>query len=162
MTKINKPLGLIRIDSEENIAHSKKNKFNWRVAAYSVVLVALWGFLTFLIVTRKDVAATVVRTPGQIYQTQPDGRLSNLYSIKLANKTRKDIPLTLKLEGINGEIQVIGNALKVPRESYHQSPFFVKLQPNQLERRKTKIKIGIYQAGKRIETAETTFLGPGN
>jgi cytochrome c oxidase accessory protein FixG len=162
MTKINKPLGLIRIDSEENIAHSKKNKFNWRVAAYSVVLLALWSFLTFLIITRKDVAATVVRTPGQIYQTQPDGRLSNLYSIKLANKTRKDIPLTLKLEGINGEIQVIGNALKVPRESYHQSPFFVKLQPNQLERRKTKIKIGIYQAGKRIETAETTFLGPGN
>ncbi|RYF81706.1 MAG: 4Fe-4S binding protein, partial [Chitinophagaceae bacterium] len=90
MTKINKPLGLIRIDSEENIATGRKNKFNWRVAAYSTVLVALLGFLTFLILSRKDVDATVVRAAGQIYQTQPDGRLSNLYSIKLANKTRKD------------------------------------------------------------------------
>src|SRR5205085_11261108 len=44
MEKVNKPLGLIRIDSEENIQQSKKNKFNWRFAAYSFVLVLLVGF----------------------------------------------------------------------------------------------------------------------
>jgi len=162
MTKINKPLGLIRIDSEENIATGKKNKFNWRVAAYSTVLVALLGFLTFLILSRKDVDATVVRAAGQIYQTQPDGRLSNLYSIKLANKTRKDLPITLKVENMDGEIAVVGNALHVGPESYLQTPFFVKIDPGQLGRRKTKIMIGVYQGHKRITTAETTFMGPGN
>jgi cytochrome c oxidase accessory protein FixG len=123
MTAINKPLGLVRIDSEENIATSKKNKFNWRIAAYSFMLIALWGFLTFLIITRKDVEVTVLRTPGQIFQTLEDGRVSNLYSVKLANKTRKDISLKLKLEGVDGEIQLISNALKVPAESWFQSPF---------------------------------------
>lgn len=162
MTKIGKPTGLIRIDSEENIAEGKKNRFNWRVAAYSAVLVLLVGFLGFLIMSRKDVDATVLRTPGQIFQTLPDGRISNLYSIKLTNKTRKDIPLTLKLEGVEGEIQVVGNALTVQKESYFQSPFFVKIAPDKLERRKTKIKISVYQGSKRIETDETTFLGPGN
>ncbi|HEY1021692.1 MAG TPA: cytochrome c oxidase accessory protein CcoG, partial [Flavisolibacter sp.] len=160
MTKINKPLGLIRIDSEENIATGKKNKFNWRVAAYSIVLVVLLGFLGFLVASRTDVDATVLRTPGQIYQTLPDGRISNLYSIKLANKTRKDIPLTLKLEAMDGEVQVIGNSLKVAAESYYQSPFFIKLAPDQLKRRKTKIRIGVYQGHKRIEVAETTFMAP--
>lgn len=160
MTKINKPLGLIRIDSEENIELSKKNKFNWRFASYSFVLVALIGFLAFLIMTRKDVDAKVLRTAGQIYQTQPDGRISNLYSIKLANKTRKEIPITLKLEGIDGEVTLIGNALKVPAESYFQSPFFVKINADKIESRKTKISIGVYEGHKRIETAETTFMGP--
>ncbi|HEV7331278.1 MAG TPA: cytochrome c oxidase accessory protein CcoG [Flavisolibacter sp.] len=160
MTKINKPLGLIRIDSEENIATGKKNKFNWRVAAYSFVLLALLGFLAFLIMSRNDVDATVLRTPGQIYQTLPDGRIANLYSIKLANKTRKDIPLTLKLESLEGEVQVIGNKLTVAAESYYQSPFFIKVNPDQLEHRKTKIRIGVYQGHKRIEVAETTFMGP--
>lgn len=160
MTKINKPLGLIRIDSEENIATGKKNKFNWRVAAYSAVLLILLGFLAFLVISRNDVDATVLRTPGQIYQTLPDGRISNLYSIKLANKTRKDIPLTLKLETLDGEVQVIGNSLKVAAESYYQSPFFIKLAPDQLKRRKTKIRIGVYQGQKKIETAETTFMAP--
>jgi cytochrome c oxidase accessory protein FixG len=162
MTKISKPLGLIRIDSEENIEHSRKNKFNWRVAAYSMVLLVLLGFLAFLVISRKDVSATVLRTPGQIFQTQPDGRISNLYSIKLANKTRKDIPVTLKLENIEGEIQIIANNLTVPKESYFQSPFFVKVNPANLEHRKTKIKIGVYQGSKLIETDETTFMGPGN
>jgi cytochrome c oxidase accessory protein FixG len=160
MTKINKPLGLIRIDSEENIATGKKNKFNWRVAAYSAVLLVLLGFLAFLVVSRNDVDATVLRTPGQIYQALTDGRISNLYSIKLANKTRKDIPLTLKLEDLQGEVQVIGNKLTVARESYYQSPFFIKLSPDQLKRRKTKIRIGVYQGHKKIETAETTFMAP--
>jgi hypothetical protein len=160
MTNINKPLGLIRIDSEENIAQSKKIGFNWRIAAYSFVLIALWGFLTYLIISRKDVDATVLRTPGQIYQIQPDGRISNLYSIKLANKTRKNIPVTLTLENMPGEIQVISNSINVPGESWFQSPFFVKLKPDQINRRKTKIRIGIYQSHKRIATAETTFMAP--
>lgn len=162
MDKINKPLGLIRIDSEENIASSKRNKFNWRFAGYSFVLISLLGFLAFLLAGRSDVDATVLRTPGQIFQTQPDGRLSNLYSIKLANKTRKDLPMTLKLENIKGEIVVIGNQLTVPAESYFQSPFFVKIERRYINRRKTKLSIGVYEGGKKIETAETTFMGPGN
>lgn len=162
MTKINKPLGLIRIDSEENIQHSKKNKFNWRFASYCFILAALIGSLAFLIMSRKDVDAKVLRTAGQIYQTLPDGRISNLYSIKLANKTRKDLPITLKLESMEGEVMVIGNALKVPAESYAQSPFFVKVDAGKIENRKTKIIIGVYQGHKRIESAETTFMGPGN
>ncbi|NTS41679.1 cytochrome c oxidase accessory protein CcoG [Flavisolibacter sp. BT320] len=160
MTKINKPLGLIRIDSEENIATGKKNKFNWRVAAYSAVLVLLLCFLGFLVASRTDVDATVLRTPGQIYQTLPDGRIANLYSIKLANKTRKDVPLTLKLEDLEGEVQVIGNKLTVAGESYYQSPFFIKITPDQLSKRKTKIRIGVYQDHKRIEVTETTFMAP--
>lgn len=162
MDKINKPLGLIRIDSEENIAHSKKNKFNWRFAGYSLVLAALLGFLVILLASRTDVDATVLRTPGQIFQMQPDGRISNLYSIKLANKTRSDMPMSLKLENIEGEISIIGKNLTVPAESYFQSPFFVKINRNNIHHRKTKLSIGIYEGIKKIETVETTFMGPGN
>ncbi|HEY0039457.1 MAG TPA: 4Fe-4S dicluster domain-containing protein, partial [Flavisolibacter sp.] len=162
MDKINKPLGLIRIDSEENIEHSRKNKFNWRFGSYSFILLALLGFLAFLVMSRKDVDAKVLRTPGQLFQTLPDGHISNLYSVKLANKTRKDIPITLKLEGIDGEVTLIGNALKVPAESYFQSPFFIKIKADKIESRKTKIIIGVYQGHKRLQAAETTFMGPEN
>jgi hypothetical protein len=160
MEKLNRQTGLIRLDSEENIAHSKKHG-NWRLKAYSTVMVLLLGFLAYLLVSRNDVDATVLRTPGQIFQTLPDGRLSNLYSLKLANKTRKDVPLTLKLENIKGEINIIGNNLTVPKESYYQTPFFVKINRGEIVRRKTPIVIGIYENGKKIKSTETTFLGPG-
>jgi len=162
MDGINKPRGLIRIDSEENIEHARKNKFNWRLGAYSSILVLLVAFLAYLLLSRKDVDATVLRTPGQIFQTQPDGRISNLFNIKLANKTRKNIPMTLKLENVKGEISIIGNNLTVPAESYFQSPFFVKIEKGQIEKRKTKLLIGVYEGDKKIETAETTFIGPAD
>lgn len=161
MEKINKPLGLIRIDSEENIAHSRKSKFNWRLASYSSVLVILLGVLVYLLASREDVDATILRTQGQLFQAQPDGRISNLYNIKLANKTRKDIPLTLKLENIKGEVTLINPKLVVPAESYLQTPFFVKVDKSEIRRRKTELVIGVYEGNKKIKTTETTFLGPG-
>lgn len=161
MNSINKAEGLIRIDSEENIAHSRKNKFNWRLASYSFILISLMGFLVYLLASRNDVDARVLRASGQIFQTQADGRISNLYSIKLTNKTRKDLPMTLKLENAKGEITIIGKPLVVPAESYFQSPFFVKIDRSLVTERKTKLKIGVYEGGKKIETAETTFIGPG-
>jgi cytochrome c oxidase accessory protein FixG len=161
MDKINKPLGLIRYESEENIAHNKKSKFNWRIAGYSVVLVLLLSFLTVLLVTRDDVDARVLRTAGQMYQTQPDGRLSNLYNIKLINKTRKEISVSLRLENMKGEITVVANNLVVPKESYFQTPFFVKIERQLITKRKTPIVLGVYEGDKKIETVKTTFLGPG-
>jgi polyferredoxin len=161
MAKINKPAGLIRYESEENILHNKKSKFNWRFAGYSVVLMALLGVLGILLATRDDVDARILRTAGQLYQEMPGGKISNLFNIKLANKTRKDVPVVLKLENIKGEIQVIARELIVPKESYFQTPFFVKIDSSLIIKRKTPIVLGVYQGDKKIETLKTTFLGPG-
>jgi cytochrome c oxidase accessory protein FixG len=161
MEKISKPPGLIRYESEENIAHSKKSKINWRTASYSFVLILLLGFLTILLTTRDDVDAKILRTAGQMYQSLPDGRISNLYNIKLVNKTRKDIPVSLKLENMKGEIMVIAKELVVPAESYFQTPFFVKIDRTLITKRKTPIALGVYEGDKKIETVNTTFLGPG-
>ncbi|HVT86747.1 MAG TPA: cytochrome c oxidase accessory protein CcoG [Chitinophagaceae bacterium] len=161
MDKVGRPRGLIRYESEENIAHSKKTKFNWRIAAYSFVLLLLTGALAVMLVTREDVDARILRTAGQMYQSLPDGRVANLYNIKLANKTRKDIPVSLKLENIKGEIEVIAKDMTVPKESYFQSPFIVKIDRQLIEKRKTPITLGIYEGNKKIKTISTTFLGPG-
>lgn len=161
MTRINKPLGLIRYESEENIAHSRKGKFNWRIAGYSIVLTVLLSVLSILIITRDDVDARILRTAGQMFQREQDGRISNIYNIKLANKTHEDIPMTLRLENIKGEISIIGKTLVVPKESYFQTPFFVKIDRSLITRRKTPIVLGVYEGDKKIKTVKTTFLGPG-
>ena len=161
MDKINKPQGLIRIDSEENIQHSRKSKWNVRLVAYSAIMVALLGLLTYLLASRQDMDATILRSSGQMFQTLPNGQIANLYTIKLANKTRKDKPIILKLENKVGEVRVIAPKFVVPAESYFQTPFFIHLDRSQVDRRKTVLQIGVYERGKRIKTAEATFFGPG-
>ena len=161
MDKVGRPKGLIRYESEENIAHSKKTKFNWRIAAYSFVLVLLTSALVVMLITRDDVDARVLRTAGQMFQTMPDGRISNLYNIKLVNKTRKEIPVTMRLENMKGEITVVQKDMVVPKESHFQTSFFVKIERQLVVKRKTPIVLGVYQGDKKIETIKTTFLGPG-
>jgi cytochrome c oxidase accessory protein FixG len=161
MDKVGRPRGLIRYESEENIAHSKKTKFNWRIAAYSFVLLLLTSALVIMLVTRDDVDARVLRTAGQMYQTLPGDTISNLYNIKLVNKTRKEIPVMMKLENMSGEINIVGDNLVVPKESYFQTSFFIKISKQYITKRKTPVVLGVYEGDKKIETIKTTFLGPG-
>jgi cytochrome c oxidase accessory protein FixG len=159
MDHIGKPQGLIRYASENNIAKKEKTTYTWRLKMYTIVLIALISFLAVLLITRADVSARIIKTPGQTYQKLEGGKISNLYNIKLANKTRRLIHVVLKLEEMEGEISMI-NPIDVPKESYFQTSFFVTFKKEQLHHRKTKFKVGIYENGKRIQTATATFLGP--
>lgn len=159
MESVNKPKGLIRYASENNIARNEPTRFTWRMMLYSGVLLLLVSFLAVLLITRDDVDARILRAQGQTFQNLPDGRVANLYNVKLANKTRKELPLTLKLENAEGEIQLI-QQIVVPKESYFQTSFFVKLNRSAITKRKMPLVIGVYDNGKKIQTRKTTFLAP--
>ncbi len=159
MDHIGKPRGLIRYASENNIAHKEKTTYTSRMKMYTVVLFSLITFLATLLISRDDVSVRIMRTAGQMYQRQEAQKISNLYNIKLANKTRKFIHLELKLENIEGEIKMV-NAINIPKKSYYQTSFFVVLKTVQIKKRKTKINLGVYQDGKKIETITASFIGP--
>jgi polyferredoxin len=159
MDHIHKPKGLIRYASENGIALKQKMTYTWRLKLYTLVLSLLLIFLAVLLMTRADVAARMMRTSGQTYQLLTGHKISNLYNIKLVNKTRKNIHLDLKLENIEGEIKLIG-VVDVPKESYFQTSFFIILKNEQLKARKTKVKVGIYENGKRMDVLTAIFLGP--
>jgi cytochrome c oxidase accessory protein FixG len=160
MVGVNRPTGLIRFASENNVAAGEKPRFTTRIKAYSAVLVLLVTALGFMLVSRDDVDVTILRTAGSVYQTLPDGRIGNIYNAKLANKTHKDIPLDLKLEDIKGEIEIVGGDIIAPKEDYRVVTFILKVDPGQVKQRKTPIRFGVYQGGKKIRTANSTFMGP--
>jgi len=161
MTKVKKPTGLIRYASENSIINGVKLKLNRRIKAYSAVLILLLSLLAFLLVSRTDLDVTLMRTSGMSYTTLPDGRLGNLYNLKLANKTHKDIEFKLKLENLPGEIELVGSGgLKVKKEDYTHLQFFVKLNKADVTNWKTEVKIGMYAAGKKIKTITAKFIGP--
>ncbi|MEO6541125.1 MAG: FixG Ig-like domain-containing protein, partial [Ferruginibacter sp.] len=132
-----------------------------RIKAYSVVLGLLLSLLTFLLVSRTDLDVTLMRTAGMTYTKLPDGRLANLYNLKLVNKTHQDIDFILKLENLPGEISLVGTGeLKVKKEDYSHVQFFVKLKKENVTNWKTEVKIGMYEEHKKIKTITAKFIGP--
>jgi cytochrome c oxidase accessory protein FixG len=161
MVSVNKPKGLVRYASENSIKNGVQLKFTARIKAYTVVLTLLLTLLTFLIISRTDLDARVMRISGMTYTSLPDGRIANLYTLKLANKTHQDIPFTLKLEDVKGEIQIVGNSsLVVKQKDYSQLQFFIKIKRDEVTSWKKIIHIGLYENGEKLKTMEAKFIGP--
>lgn len=159
MKSVGLPQGLIRLDSENGIANKQPWRFTKRIMAYTTVLCLLIGVLVTLLVTRKDVDATIMRTPGMLYQ-QDSGYVSNLYNIKLINKTHHDIPVQVKLESAEGFVRMIGKPLNVTAASEAAGTFFILLPQAAVSKRKTTLKLILYAGDRKIKTIHTSFLGP--
>ena len=162
MDKIRKPRGLVRYASESGIANNEKLRFTTRMKMYTVLLGVLISILGFMLATRKDVDATVMRTPGQLYQERGSDSVSNLYNIKVANKTVQNVPLTMKLENFPGNIEIIGShhLIDVKKEGQGAGSFFVVLPRKMIQERSTLLKIGLYEGDKKLDVIKTSFLGP--
>lgn len=160
MRKINRPTGLIRYASLNGIERGEPLRFTPRLRGYSVVLAALIGFWAFLVFTRSDVQTTVLRAPGALFQTMPDGRLSNLYTVRLVNKTSHAVPLQFKLENLPGELEVMGGEIVVPPQALTQTSALIILDPKTIKPGSTRILLGVYSHGRRLELLKTNFMGP--
>ncbi len=161
MDKIHKPRGLIRYASENSIATGEPLHYTSRMKIYTGLCLLVLTLLSVLLFTRKDIDVTVMRTPGQLFQEKGADSVSNLYNIKVMNKTDKDIPLTIKIVSMNGSVQVVGKPyIHVPKEGQGSGSFFLILSKKDIHNRKTELKLALYEGDKKILTETTSFLGP--
>lgn len=161
MIKVNRPTGLIRYASENEIADKKKFHLNFKVKGYSFILLLLLGVMTYLIASGKSIDTNITRAQGQLYTEQQDGKITNLYNAKIINKTNKLQSYKMKVEGIDAEVKMVTDdkALLKP-EAINEVTFFINIDKSKLRERKTDLLVGVYNDGELVETVKTTFLGP--
>ena len=161
MESVNLPKGLIRYASEDEIEKKAKFKFTTRMKGYSAVLFILTGILIGLLFIRSEVETTILRLPGQLFQHKGDN-ISNIYTFKIINKTTTDFnDVHFKLMNIKGKLNVVGvQDLKIPKQSMSKGTLFIEINQYLLDNDKTKIKIGVYNGTKKMETTATSFLSP--
>ncbi|MEI6394314.1 MAG: cytochrome c oxidase accessory protein CcoG [Verrucomicrobiota bacterium] len=162
MTKIGRPRGLIRYASLDGIERHERLRVTPRLVGYAVLLAALTSLWVFLVFTRADVGATLLRAQGALFQQMPDGHFSNLYTIRVVNKTSHAIPIQLKLENLPGNIQVMDKEIVVPAQKQTETSVLIDLDPAVLKPGATPLVIGVFSGARRLETLKTSFIGPRN
>lgn len=162
MVKIDKPKGLIRYSSENIILGSEKKIFTPRVAGYAAVLLVLASTFVTLLVNRSELDTSIFRQRGTLYQELPGGLYSNIYEIKIINKTSEPKNYELRLISPKGELVPLGNISNVPAQELIEGRFLIKLDKADLQGLQTNLELGVYTDGKQIETKKTGFLGPAN
>lgn len=164
MEKVGLPKGLIRYASEDEIVKKEPFKLTARMKGYISVLAILIGVFIGMLFLRNDVEATILHMPGQLFQREENGVISNIYNYNIINKTEREFDnVTFRLVEPKGEIKLVGSPFaKVPKQGTTKGTFFVKIKESDLKEEKVVLKIEVYNNDKVIETATTNFLGPRN
>jgi cytochrome c oxidase accessory protein FixG len=161
MLRVKRPEGLIRYASERSIADKTKLKFNIRILFYSVVLTGLLILIAFLFSIRTDIESTILRQKGTMYQEYDSLHYSNIYLIQVINKTRKELPVELKLdEPANGEIKMIGDPLVVKKGQVGEAQFLVLIRKSDVKTANTEVEFKVMSNGKKMDEIKSTFVGP--
>lgn len=163
MEKINLPTGLIRYASEDNIENKAEFKVTLRVKAYIGVLTVLIAVLISMLFMRNDIEARVLRLPGQLYERKDNNLISNVFTYKLVNKTTEGIEdVSIKLMSHEGTVKLVSthDTFDVPKQGIAEGTLFIEINNSKLTGDRNKIKIGIYEGEKLIETTTANFLGP--
>lgn len=161
MEKIKKPKKLIKYASLNGIENKSKFKFTPRMILYSVILVILLGVLGYLLSVRTEYSVNILRTPGMLFQEQPNGKISNVYDLNIVNKTFQETPVQIKLISPKaGELKLVGNEIILKPQQIVETKFLVFINKLDLKKMNTPIEVGVYDRDKLIKKVKTSFLGP--
>lgn len=162
MKRIKKPEGLIRYSSERTIAEGTKLRFNVRILFYSVVLTGLLVLIGYLFSIRTDIETTILRLPGSMFQEYDSANYSNIYTIQVVNKTRKELSVELVLDEPEGIIKMMGDPLVVKKGEVGEANFLVVINKSKIEHSLTEVEFKVKSGEREMEEIESTFVGPNS
>jgi cytochrome c oxidase accessory protein FixG len=89
MDKMQYPRGLIRYSTQHAIENKPTHILRGRVVLYSALLVLLIGGWSTALLLRKPLALDVIRDRNALYRLLDDGRVENVYDVKIINKSEQ-------------------------------------------------------------------------
>ena len=160
MEKTHREKGLIRYASENSIVTKTKLRINKRILAYCFVLLALICVEAFLLITRSELEVNSVRTRNTLFTVEPDGKIGNLYNIKLINKTSDEMNIEFKIEGKNASFDWIGHQNKLQSGEMKNGELFIYVPVDELPSQRNDVKLEIYSNGELKATENLVLLAP--
>jgi cytochrome c oxidase accessory protein FixG len=99
MDRMGYPRGLVRYSTERAIAGGDTRVFRPRIVIYAVLLVALTGGVLWSISQRVPLRAELIRDRNALYRELPDGRIENVYKLKLINMDHRAHDYRMQVAG---------------------------------------------------------------
>ncbi|MGA7948838.1 MAG: cytochrome c oxidase accessory protein CcoG [Thiobacillaceae bacterium] len=136
MDSMHFPRGLIRYDSETNLAQPqlKEPHLHWRrlkIVGYGVALVGMTGFLIISIATRGDFDRSVSQVRQPLFVTLSNGDIRDRYQIRITNTGKHEETYVIGVRDLPSAALDLGNFAAVKVRPGHSTTIMasVKLSP---------------------------------
>ncbi len=175
MDKMGTPRGLIGYDTDANLARriqGKPEKFHllrMRTIMYAMSIVAVCGFMVYLLANRSPLDLNVLRDRNPIFVQLSDGSIRNGYTIKILNKHRNQRQFEITVTGLKfnelkvNDIKSVGPApvIDVKGDSLRSVHLFLSVDESTLKSSSEPIAIIITDIESGLSVSnESVFLGP--
>ncbi len=161
MEKMGYPKGLVSYTTEHNLSGQTTHMLRPRLIGYAVALLVMASLLGYA-VSIRSLAELDVLKDRVLYRENEEGRIENVYVLKIMNKAQRQLTFTIEADGLDGLVyegkpQVVaaeGEVLTVPVE--------LSIDPEKLPSSTNDIEFRI----KAIEdpsvesSSESRFIGP--
>lgn len=163
MEKMGYEKGLISYTTEHNLSGEKTKLIRPRLVGYAIALTIMASLFTYTIFNRTLVELNVIkdRIP---YRENMEGRVENVYLLRIINKDQHGHTFTIETSGLQGMSLEGKQSFEVAAGEIFSSPVSVSVDPEHITNSANKIEFNIRSVDdERISrTSKSTFIGPVN
>jgi cytochrome c oxidase accessory protein FixG len=105
MDRVGSPRGLIRYTTQHALDHKTTHVLRPRVLVYGTLLALLFAGFIGALALRTPVGLDVIRDRNALYRMLDDGRVENVYTVKILNKSERTREFALSVSGA-GELSL--------------------------------------------------------
>ena len=128
MDKVGYPRGLIRYDTQHGLEGKRKRVLRPRTMVYATLLAVLVAGFAVSLSGRDVVGVDVIRDRNALFRERPDGRIENVYNVKLLNKDKEAHEFRISATGLEGiEIDYAGPAVYVGPGAVQSVPVRIRV-----------------------------------
>jgi cytochrome c oxidase accessory protein FixG len=131
MDKVGYPRGLIRYDTQHGLEGKRKRVLRPRTMVYATLLAVLLAGFAVTLSGRDVVGVDVIRDRNALFRERPDGRIENVYNVKLLNKDREAHEFRIGASGLEGlEVDYAGPTVWVAAGAVQSVPVRIRVPRN--------------------------------
>jgi polyferredoxin len=169
MRRVGRPTGLIRLTSHAAVTEdtgyrdTRYPRYGWltgRVKAYATVWLVLISVVTYLIASRASLDVVVLRQPGTLFATLPDGSLANFYNVQVFNRTRAAVPFEIVAVAPEGaQVSPLGLLDGVAAHALLEGRLMVTVPVAEVADGGVPVRLAVRANGRVIQEISSSFIG---
>ncbi|WP_346840539.1 cytochrome c oxidase accessory protein CcoG [Metapseudomonas otitidis] len=161
MEKMNYPKGLISYTTEHNLNGQQTHLLRPRLIGYAAALVAMISLFGYAVSARSLVELDVIKD-RVLYRENEQGRIENVYTLKIMNKAQKDIDFVLEADGLDGLVYEGKREVRAEAGEVLSVPVELSIDPDKLPSSTNTIvfRVRAVDDASIENDADSRFIGP--
>ncbi|MBF7729017.1 cytochrome c oxidase accessory protein CcoG [Pseudomonas sp. N040] len=161
MDKMGYPKGLISYTTEHNLSGQQTHLVRPRLIGYAIALVTMAGLLAYAISIRSLAELDVLKD-RVLYRENDEGRIENVYVLKIMNKAQRDLTFTIKADGLEGLVYEGKPEIVAAEGEILTVPVELSIDPEKLPSSTNDVRFSIQaiEDPSIKSESESRFIGP--